>query len=1106
MQAQTITTTAGTVTSCPGEIVVPVTVTNCNGIGAISLELNYSNSLLTYVGYQNLNSALSAGMLIINSTGTKVIISWANTLAANIGNGTLVELKFSAISGSSTLNWDTQTPGNCEYSNISGTILAASFVNGTTNINQLPQVTTQPMDKTALVGNNTSFSLSASGTGISYLWQLSTNGGGAWNDLTNTAPYSGVTTPTLNVSNLLLTYSGYKYRCRVTGTCTPVVYSNVVTLTVINPITTTLPTSSFCPGSIVVPVTVTNFTSVASFSLTFVYNPAVLTYTGYQSLNAALSGGTFVTNAIGGIIYLTWSSTTAASIGSGTVVSLLFTNVTGNSNLTWDISTPGNCEYSALDGSQITSVFVNGSLTTYALPSVTVQPGYKTIAKGQNTSFGITATGSGLSYLWQISINGGGIWTDLTNTAPYSGVTTPTMSITNAQLSLSGYQYRCKVSGTCLPVVFSNAAILTVLPNVITTCQTVTSCPGPIVVPLNVTDFIGVAAFSLTLSFDPSVLTYTGYQNLNAAVSGAIFNANAVNGKVYLTWSNTTAATIANGAVLLELKFIGITGSSTLTWDTQTLGNCEYSDISGLVIFSTFTNGNVTVNQPPSITVHPINKSIHSGGSTSFSISAVGTALSYAWQVSTNGGSVWTNLTNVSPYSGVNLSALTINPTAISMNGYQYRCVVTGTCSPVVNSDAALLTVTQAAITTIAGSISNSCSGNLDIPVNVTNCNNVGSISLVLQFDPFIMTFEGYYSVNSALASGLLAVNQIGNKVMLSWASTTQISIGTGTLIHYKFKTNAGTTTTLAWATQTPGYCEYSDINGAMITSFYTNSSISVASNALIVRAGYDVSIPPGSSVQLNGSVSGGVTPYTYAWTPVTGLTNPAILNPVATPSSTVTYTLQVTGNNGCVGIDPVVVNVVPQMIILNLKTLFEGLYAGSGTMNQAMDESAPRYGSYVADRIAVELHSSVPGNYSTIVYSSVNVPLNIAGMATILVPNTYTGSYYITVRHRNSIETTTALPVLFNTSTLSYDFTNAENKAYGSNLKNIGGYFCIYSGDVNQDGLVDSSDLISVDNDASTFVAGYVATDVNGDGLTDSSDLIMVDNNSGSFIGSILP
>jgi hypothetical protein len=61
INAQTISTTAGSVTSCPGEIVVPITVANCNGIGAISLLLNFDNTKLTYSGYQNLNPELNGG-------------------------------------------------------------------------------------------------------------------------------------------------------------------------------------------------------------------------------------------------------------------------------------------------------------------------------------------------------------------------------------------------------------------------------------------------------------------------------------------------------------------------------------------------------------------------------------------------------------------------------------------------------------------------------------------------------------------------------------------------------------------------------------------------------------------------------------------------------------------------------------------------------------------------------------------------------------------------------------------------------------------------------------------------------------------------------------
>ena len=41
-----------------------------------------------------------------------------------------------------------------------------------------------------------------------------------------------------------------------------------------------------------------------------------------------------------------------------------------------------------------------------------------------------------------MSTNGGGSWTPLTNVVPYSGVNTPTLTITNATLSLNNNQYR----------------------------------------------------------------------------------------------------------------------------------------------------------------------------------------------------------------------------------------------------------------------------------------------------------------------------------------------------------------------------------------------------------------------------------------------------------------------------------------------------------------------------------------------------------------------------------------------------------------------------------------------------------------------------------------
>lgn len=1111
--SQTITTTAGTVTSCPGEIVVPINVTNFTGVGAISLALNYNNAVLTYLGYQNANAALTGGMLIVNSTGSKVIMSWASTTPATIGSGVLIEFRFTGVPGTSTMSWDTQTSGNCEYSDSNGNILPASWVNGTVTVQQNPQINSHPPDKVVLVNQNTSFSVTAIATGISYRWQLSTDGGGSYGDLSNGGLYSGVTTSNLSVSSVLLTMNGYKYRCKVSGACTPVAYSNPATLTVINPVTTTLPTTSVCPGNIVVPVTVTNFTSVAAFSLTFSYNLSVLTYTGYQTLNTALSGGSFIAGAVDGKVYMSWSSANPVTMTDGTIVEILFNNATGASGLTWDTQTTGNCEYSYADGSPITSVYVNGNITTYGVPTVVTHPQNSTIANGQNTTFGIAATGTSLTYLWQVSTNGGSSYSDLANGGVYSTVTTATLHITGASTAMTGYMYRCKVSGTCSPIVYSNGGLLTVLPNVVTTCGTVSTCPGQLVVPITVVDFTNVGSFSMALQFSSSVLTYTGYQNLNTALNGGNFVANAALGTVFLSWTRLTAATIGSGGTLIELKFNGLPGASSLSWDTQTPGNCEYTNTTGIVYFSTWVNGNATVYQPPQITSNPTDKTIYGGGSANFSVTATGTNLGYHWQESTNGGMNWSNLSNTPPYSNVNTATLSINPADPAMNGYRYRCYVTGTCTPYVYSESALLTVTPMAITTYAQSITNSCSGNLEIPIGVTNCTNVGAISLVLEYDPTKLTWDGYSDANPELSAGLMLVTDDGSHIRLSWASTDPAQIGNGVLILFKFKSLTGISTTLSWDTSSEGNCEYSDINGTVITSFYVNGSISVVANALIADAGNDASVNPGGSTQLDGSATGGTTPYQYLWSPTDGLSDPEIPDPICQPLNTTTYTLTVTDDNTCVSTDDVTVTVNAPNVSLNLKIMLEGpfvtnemttlLNSGGVLPHDEPYGVAPWFytggesvvnipNTNVTDWVLVELRQTSGGPETAtsgtrisrkagFVLKNGNI-VDMDGSSYLQMTANITQNLYVVIWHRNHLGIMSAVPVTQTGGVYTYNFTNSSTKAFGGTLaqKQLAtGVWGMVAGDGNEDGFVNTTDKTSIWG-SQVGKTGYLSGDFN--------------------------
>lgn len=85
---------------------------------------------------------------------------------------------------------------------------------------------------------------------------------------------------------------------------------------------------------------------------------------------------------------------------------------------------------------------------------------------------------------------------------------------------------------------------------------------------------------------------------------------------------------------------------------------------------------------------------------------------------------------------------------------------------------------------------------------------------------------------------------------------------------------------------------------------------VSVDDVPLIVSVGNDINIPAGSSAAINSVVSGGTSPYTYLWSPSSGLSNSNVQNPIATPTESTTYTLTVTDVNNNSASDSFVINI----------------------------------------------------------------------------------------------------------------------------------------------------------------------------------------------------
>lgn len=115
----------------------------------------------------------------------------------------------------------------------------------------------------------------------------------------------------------------------------------------------------------------------------------------------------------------------------------------------------------------------------------------------------------------------------------------------------------------------------------------------------------------------------------------------------------------------------------------------------------------VVVNKPPTIVTQPVNSSACPAAATIFSITSSADDATYQWQV--DKGTGFSDLVNNVIYSNTTASSLNISGVVASMNGYQYRCVVTKNC-PVISAAASLTVSSPPTITSHPANVS-ACSG-----------------------------------------------------------------------------------------------------------------------------------------------------------------------------------------------------------------------------------------------------------------------------------------------------------------------------------------------------------------------------------------------------------
>jgi hypothetical protein len=204
-----------------------------------------------------------------------------------------------------------------------------------------------------------------------------------------------------------------------------------------------------------------------------------------------------------------------------------------------------------------------GSLYAGCDLSITSQPTAFQGTVGTNASFQTTASAGNATYQWQESNNGA--WSNLTNSAPYSGATTSTLGIANLSMALHGRSYRCLVSsGTCGD---------TTAPAILNVCGNFSTQPTPVSTVLNGSATFGVASDDPNASFTWLTHTGNGWQQASMYPGASGFNTNQLTlNNLPLTWDQARIRCVqqtgncqdsSDAAVLTVINNIGLDESLT---------------------------------------------------------------------------------------------------------------------------------------------------------------------------------------------------------------------------------------------------------------------------------------------------------------------------------------------------------------------------------------------------------------------------------------------------------------------------------------------------------------------------------------------------------------
>jgi len=411
---------------------------------------------------------------------------------------------------------------------------------------------------------------------------------------------------------------------------------------------TTLSDMSASPGtSISVPVSVADFRMIGSLALNLEYDPSVLTYLSF--VNGSDFPGLMVDGSQPGIILaegMVLQGDTAVTLEDNAILfTLNFSYQDGFTALNWS-DNGTSCQfagslpvYPVLNDSPQAFYYLNGSVSSSALP-VGAGPiaGPTAVCAGSSgVGYSVPVIGYATDYVWEVP----------------EGITIQSGQHTNAILvdfesvALSGTisVYGTNSNGSGTPAYLQVSSV---------------GQPG-----------------------DAGLIS--GLSEVCQGEAGVIYSIEPIENATAYNWNLPPGATITNGANTANITVSFSNSANNGAVSVSGSNSCGQGIVSEPLY--------VIVNEIPEIVLQPVSpQAVYAGsGEATFTLQASGYGLSWQWQEFITH---WNDLNENELYAGVNTDTLHIINPAILMNGYRYRCVVSGQCDPPVITDGnAILTV-----------------------------------------------------------------------------------------------------------------------------------------------------------------------------------------------------------------------------------------------------------------------------------------------------------------------------------------------------------------------------------------------------------------------------